>query len=72
MAAGPPIEEDAMMKHVTPDVLKRDGGSDEAVKSELERTGTPPSAITEQRLPLDIPRRPRRPPKELGQIVLVL
>jgi NTE family protein len=60
------------MKHVTPDALKRDGGSDEAVKSELERTGTPPSAITEQRLPLDIPRRPRRPPKELGQIVLVL
>jgi NTE family protein len=72
MAAGPPIEEDAMMKHVTPDVLKPETGSDEAVIRELERTGTPASAITEQRIPADTPGRLRRLPKELGQIVLVL
>ncbi len=61
-----------MLKHVTPDVLKANRGSDEAVISELERTGTPPSAITEQRLPDIVPAHRRRIPKELGQIVLVL
>lgn len=61
-----------MLKHVTPDTLRTDTGSDEAVVSELERTGTPPEAITEQRLPDVIPARRRHIPKELGQIVLVL
>ncbi|WP_414475475.1 patatin-like phospholipase family protein [Microvirga sp. M2] len=61
-----------MFKHVTPDTLGTDKDSDEAVLSELERTGTPPEAITEQRLPDIVPARRRRIPKELGQIVLVL
>ncbi len=61
-----------MLKHVTPDALRTDKGSDAAVISELERTGTPPEAITEQRLPDIVPPRRRRIPKELGQIVLVL
>lgn len=61
-----------MMQHATPDILKADKGSDAAAISELERTGTPPEAITEQRLPDAVPARLRRVPKELGQIVLVL
>lgn len=61
-----------MLKRLTPDALRAGKGSDEAVISELERTGTPPSAIMEQLLPDTVPRRLRRPPKELGQIVLVL
>lgn len=61
-----------MLKHLTPDTLSLDKGSDAALISELERTGTPPEAITERRLPGGIPARPRRIPKELGQIVLVL
>jgi len=61
-----------MTKHLTPDDLKADEGSDEAVISELERAGTPPEAITERRLPDTISTRRRRIPKELGQIVLVL
>jgi NTE family protein len=61
-----------MTRHITPDDLKADKGSDEAVISELERTGTPPEAITERRLPDVVPARRRRIPKELGQIVLVL
>lgn len=61
-----------MTKHVTADVLRTDKGSDEAVISELERAGTPSSAIREQRLPETVPARLRRVPKELGQIVLVL
>lgn len=61
-----------MTKHITPGDLKADKGSDAAAISELERTGTPPEAITEQRLPDVVPARRRRIPKELGQIVLVL
>jgi NTE family protein len=61
-----------MLKHLTPDDPKADKGSDEAVISELERTGTQPEVITEQRLPDVVPARRRRIPKELGQIVLVL
>jgi NTE family protein len=61
-----------MVKHGTPKGGKRGKGSDEAVIRELERTGTPPSAITEHRLPETVPPRLRRIPKELGQIVLVL
>ncbi|WP_152568786.1 patatin-like phospholipase family protein [Microvirga sp. BSC39] len=61
-----------MLKHVTPDTFRTDKSSDEAVISELERTGTAPEAITEQRLPDIVPARRRRIPKELGQIVLVL
>jgi NTE family protein len=61
-----------MRKHVAADVLRSDKGSGDAVISELERTGTPPEAITEQRLPETVPARPRQVPKELGQIVLVL
>ncbi|WP_262297701.1 patatin-like phospholipase family protein [Microvirga sesbaniae] len=61
-----------MLKHVTRDRFRTDKGSDEAVISELERTGTPPEAITEQRLPDTIPARRRRIPEELGQVVLVL
>jgi NTE family protein len=61
-----------MLKHVTPDTLRNNKGSDAAVISELERTGTPPEAITEQRLPDVVPARRPRVPKELGQIVLVL
>jgi NTE family protein len=66
------LQEDAMMKHFTPDELLSRKGFDEAMTGELERTGTPPSAITERRLPTTVPPRPRRLPKELGQIVLVL
>ena len=49
-----------MLKKVTPDTLRTDKGSDQAVISELERTGTPPEAITEQRLPDVVPARRRR------------
>lgn len=61
-----------MPKHGTPKVRNRGKRSDEAVIRELERTGTPPDAISEQRLPARVPTRLRRVPKELGQIVLVL
>jgi NTE family protein len=61
-----------MRKLVTPDALRSDKASGDAVISELERTGTPPEAITEQRLPEPVPTRLRRIPKEFGQIVLVL
>lgn len=61
-----------MTRHITPDDFTADKGSDAAVIGELERAGTPPEAITEQRLPDTVPARPRRIPKELGQIVLVL
>jgi NTE family protein len=61
-----------MRKHVTADVLRSDNAPGDAVISELERAGMPPEAITEQRLPQTVPARPRRVPKELGQIVLVL
>ena len=40
-----------MLNHGTPKVYKSGMGSDEAVIRELERTGTPPEAITEQSLP---------------------
>jgi NTE family protein len=70
MAVGRRTEEDAMPKQVTPATLRR--RSDEALITELERTGTPPEAITEQRLPGVVPARQRGIPKELGQIVLVL
>jgi len=61
-----------MTKHVTPKALRGTGSTDPAMNRELERTGTPPSAIAEQMLPAAVPAHPRRPPKELGQIVLVL
>jgi NTE family protein len=61
-----------MTKHATPEALRTDKGCGAAVISELERTGTPPEAITEQRLPDVVPAHRRRIPKELGQIVLVL
>jgi NTE family protein len=61
-----------MTKHATSEALRTDKGCGAAVISELERTGTPPEAITEQRLPDVVPAHRRRIPKELGQIVLVL
>jgi NTE family protein len=61
-----------MTKHATPEAQRTDKGCGAAVISELERTGTPPEAITEQRLPDVVPAHRRRIPKELGQIVLVL
>jgi len=61
-----------MTKHVTPEAPDTNKGSDRAMIHELERTGTPASAITEERLPVAVPPRLRRVPKELGQIVLVL
>ena len=61
-----------MLNHGTPKVYKSGMGSDEAVIRELERTGTPPEAITEQLLPATVPTRLRCISKELGQVVLVL
>jgi NTE family protein len=61
-----------MMKHVQPDALKSNGSSDKALRAELERTGTPSSAIIERPVPRTPRARPRRIPEGLGQIVLVL
>jgi NTE family protein len=61
-----------MLNHGTPKMYKSGMGSDEAVIRELERTGTPPEAITEQPLPATVPTRLRCISKELGQVVLVL
>jgi NTE family protein len=61
-----------MPSHGTLKVYKNDTGSDEAVIRELERTGTPPEAITEQPLPATVPTRLRCISKEFGQVVLVL
>jgi NTE family protein len=61
-----------MLNHGTPKVYKSGMSSDEAVVRELERTGTPPEAITEQPLPATVPSRLRCISKEFGQVVLVL
>jgi NTE family protein len=61
-----------MLNHGTPKVYKSGMSSDEAVVRELERTGTPPEAITEQPLPATVPSHLRCISKEFGQVVLVL
>ena len=61
-----------MMKHVKPGALKRDVSADDALASELERSGTPPSSITKHPVGGPPHRPPRRLPAALGQVVLVL
>ncbi|HEX2137651.1 MAG TPA: patatin-like phospholipase family protein [Microvirga sp.] len=60
------------MDDVSLQVSKQDSAPDEALRRELERTGTPPSAITERALSAAPRARPRGIPEKLGQIVLVL
>jgi NTE family protein len=56
--------------------MKADGlgdiRSDRAMRTELERAGTPSASVTQRRLPAAPSRRPRRIPETYGRIVLVL
>jgi NTE family protein len=52
--------------------VNKDGSSNDALTSELERAGTDPSAITERPITASGPAQPRPIPEKLGQIVLVL
>ena len=61
-----------MMKHVTPGNASADASAGYAMRTELERSGTPPSSFAERPLRRTPTIAPRRIPEELGQIVLVL
>jgi NTE family protein len=61
-----------MTKHVKSDAWKSSDRSDKSLRSELERTGTPPTAVTERPVARRPRARPRPIPEEFGQIVLVL
>src|SRR3954447_11262276 len=61
-----------MTKHLKPNALQNASGTDRALTRELERAGTKPSHITERPIGAPPPAGPRRDPRELGQIVLVL
>jgi NTE family protein len=52
--------------------VNKDGSSNDALTSELERAGTDPSAITEQPITAPGSAQPRPISEELGQVVLVL
>src|ERR671912_551391 len=61
-----------MMKHMTPGDVGPDASAGDAMRTELEHSGTPPSSFAERPLPRTPKIASRRIPEELGQIVLVL